>query len=220
VVDVRDPDRVNAVAARARESFGPIDVLCANAGVVAARLPVWEQSAEDWAWTVEVNLLGVANAVRAIVPQMVHRGSGHVVFTSSIAGLAALPGGGNGAYAATKHAIVGLAETLRLELDDAAPDVGVTVLCPGPVTTNIHAAARNRPSDRPGPTTPDGPMPAPQFAHGMATVGPDEVAASVIQAIETNRLYLLPGPGTAAHARRRVQRLLADLPPTGSSSTA
>jgi NAD(P)-dependent dehydrogenase (short-subunit alcohol dehydrogenase family) len=210
--DVRDAVQVADVAARTRAAFGPADVVCANAGVITARLPVWQQPATDWAWTVEVNVLGAANAVRAFVPDMIERGRGHVVFTASIAGLAPLPGGGNGAYSASKHAIVGLAETLRTELDEHAPDVGVTLLCPGPVPTRFHDAARNRPADKPEANL-GGPAQTPRFSHGMATVSAPDIARAVITAIEENRLYLLPAAGTATYARRRIERLLADLPP-------
>ena len=73
---------------------------------------------------------------------MVAAGRGHVVNTASMAGLTTIPGGGNGAYSATKHAVVGLSETLRLELAEVAPDVGVTVLCPGrcPAASTTRAA--------------------------------------------------------------------------------
>jgi NAD(P)-dependent dehydrogenase (short-subunit alcohol dehydrogenase family) len=211
LADVRDAVQVADVAARTRDAFGPADVVCVNAGVITARLPVWQQPATDWAWTLEVNVLGAANTVRAFVPDMVERGRGHVVFTASIAGLAPLPGGGNGAYSASKHAIVGLAETLRVELEEHAPDVGVTLLCPGPVPTRIHDAARNRPTDKPA-TDVGGPDETPRFSHGMATVGASDIAGAVIKGIEENLLYLVPGAGTAAHARRRIERLLADLP--------
>jgi NAD(P)-dependent dehydrogenase (short-subunit alcohol dehydrogenase family) len=212
LADVRDAVQVADVAARTRAAFGPADVVCVNAGVITARLPVWQQPATDWAWTVEVNVLGAANTVRAFVPDMVERGRGHVVFTASIAGLAPLPGGGNGAYSASKHAIVGLAETLRIELDEHAPDVGVTLLCPGPVPTRFHDAARNRPADKPAADL-DGPARTPRFSHGMATVSAPDIARAVVQAIEENRLYLLPAAGTATYARRRIERLLVDLPP-------
>lgn len=213
-VDVRDAAQVEALAARTLETFGRVDVICNNAGVVTSRLPIWEQSAEDWQWVVEVNLLGVANGVRSFVPHLVAANSGHVVNTASIAGLSTLPGGGNGGYSATKHAVVGLSETLRLELDAVAPGVGVTVLCPGPVTSRIHDAGRNRPAELQSPQRPGTGQPPVSFAHGMETISAREVAEGVSRAVEGNLLYLLPGPGTAAHARSRLDRLLADLPPS------
>lgn len=155
-VDVSNADQVDNLALRTVAEFGVPDIVCANAGVITPRMPIWEQPAADWSWTVAVNLLGPANAVRAFVPQMVARGSGHLVFTASIAGLAPLPGGGNGAYSASKYAVVGLAETLRIELDELAPDIGVTVLCPA----RCRPACRRRagtglPRRRSNPAGPD-----------------------------------------------------------------
>lgn len=145
--DVRDAEDVEALAQEVLTRFGRVDVICNNAGVISSPAPAWEQSAQDWLWTVQVNLLGVANGVRAFVPHLVAAGRGHVLNTASIAGLTTIPGGGNAAYSATKHAVIGFSETLRLELALVAPAVGVTVLCPGPVPTRIHDAERNRPAD-------------------------------------------------------------------------
>ena len=117
-VDVRRPEDLENLAAKVQAEFGRVDVLCNNAGVIVPRAPVWEQSYADWQWIVDVNLHGVANGLRAFVPAMVAAGRGHVVNTASMAGLTTIPGGGNGAYSATKHAVVGLSETLRLDLAD------------------------------------------------------------------------------------------------------
>jgi NAD(P)-dependent dehydrogenase (short-subunit alcohol dehydrogenase family) len=209
-VDVRDPEAMEALATRVVAELGQVDVLCNNAGVVTTRLPIWAQTAEDWRWIVDVNLLGVANGVRAFVPRMIEAGHGHVVNTSSIAGLSTIPGGGQGAYSATKHAVVGLSETLRIELDLVAPEIGVTVLCPGPVPSRIHDAARNRPME-PGVATEVAGLPKPDFALTLEPVGADVVGEQVAEAIESGLMYLLPGPGTAEMARNRLERVLADL---------
>jgi NAD(P)-dependent dehydrogenase (short-subunit alcohol dehydrogenase family) len=209
-VDVRDADQVQELADRVLTDLGRVDVVCNNADVVTARLPVWAQSAEDWRWIVDVNLMGVANGIRAFVPAMVECGRGHVVNTSSIAGLSTIPGGGQGAYSATKHAVVGLSETLRIELDLVAPEVGVTVLCPGPVPSRIHDAARNRPMQPGVPDEVEG-LPTPDFALALEPVAASVVGEQVADAVEAGLLYLLPGPGTPEMARSRVDRLLADI---------
>jgi len=209
-VDVRDAEAMEALAERVLGELGRVDVLCNNAGVVTTRLPVWQQTAEDWRWIVEVNLIGTANGLRAFVPAMVEARRGHVVNTSSIAGLAPIPGGGNGAYSATKHAVVGLSETLRLELDAVAPEVGVTVLCPGPVPSRIHDAARNRPADLP-PARTDGDLPKPAFELDLERVSAERVGELVVAAIEERRTYLLPAPDTHPLARARIDGVLADL---------
>jgi NAD(P)-dependent dehydrogenase (short-subunit alcohol dehydrogenase family) len=204
--DVSDAAQVDDLAARAIDRFGPLDIVCLNAGVVGARVPIWRQRPEDWEWVLRVNLWGVVNGLRSFVPHLVEQGHGHVVVTSSIAGLAPIQGGGNGPYVASKYAAVGLCETLRVELDAEAPQVGVTVLCPGPVATRIRSAARNRP----GPATYE----APSFENSAASLEPEEVARQVLEAIDLDRFYLLPNPGTAAAVRARTDRLLAELPTT------
>ena len=210
-VDVRDPDDLDGLAARVISQFGRVDVICNNAGVVTPRLPVWQQPYADWLWLVQVNLLGVANGVRAFVPHLVEAGRGHVVNTASIAGLATIPGGGNGAYSATKHAVVGLSETLRLELGLVAPDVGVTVLCPGPVPSRIHDADRNRPEGTAASSALGPELPRPDFGLTLQHVPADVVAAQVLDAIETGREYVLTAPDIVPMARERAQHLLDNL---------
>ena len=209
-VDVRDPDQMTALAGRVLDEFGRVDVVCLNAGVVTTRLPVWQQPPEDWRWLLEVNLLGIANGVRAFVPHLIRQRQGHVVNTSSIAGLSTIPGGGNGAYSASKHAVVGMSETLRLELDLVAPEVGVTVLCPGPVPSRIKDAARNRPADLVAEVT-SADLSEPDFAMTLEPVPADVVGEQVAAAIESGRMYLLPGPGTPEMARARIEHVLAEL---------
>lgn len=207
-VDVRRPEELDALAARVLDEFGRVDVVCNNAGVITPRLPVWEQSYADWEWVVDVNLHGVANGVRAFVPHLVAAGRGHVVNTASMAGLTTVPGGGNGAYSATKHAVVGLSETLRLELALHAPDVGVTVLCPGPVPSRIHDAARNRPDDGPSAAADGGVPKSTDFGLVLRRVPAEEVARQVLAAIEHGREYVLTSDDILPLARARVEHLL------------
>ncbi len=126
-----------------------------------------------------------------------------------------ISGGGNSAYAASKHAVVGLSEVLREELRSAAPAVGVTVLCPGPVSTHIRESARNRPANR-QPTTVDSdadPAAAlPHFEHRVPTVSADEAAYCALAAVETDQFWALTNPGNAPEVRGRIEELLADLP--------
>jgi NAD(P)-dependent dehydrogenase (short-subunit alcohol dehydrogenase family) len=209
-LDVSDAGAVNALAERVLTELGRVDVLCNNAGVVAPRRPLWEHTDDDWRWTIGVNLLGVANGVRAFVPAMVEAGRGHVVNTASIAGLTPIPGGGNGAYSASKHAVVGLSETLRVELDDVAPDVGVTVLCPGPVPSRIHESSRNRPAG----LTSTAAEPARAATSSMTTLAPVDsavVGEQVVAAIEAGRMYVVTAADAAALANDRLDRVRKDL---------
>lgn len=218
-VDVRTPDDLEALAAKVQAEFGRVDVLCNNAGVIVPRAPVWEQSYADWRWIVDVNLHGVANGLRAFVPAMVAAGRGHIVNTASMAGLTTIPGGGNGAYSATKHAVVGLSETLRLELADAAPEVGVTVLCPGPVPSRIHDAARNRPADLPEAAA-ESLAPGAKSWLSLTRVPAEDVAAQVVVAVEERLEYVLTHADVVPLARERAEHLLEQLPiavPGGTS---
>ncbi|GAA3759034.1 SDR family NAD(P)-dependent oxidoreductase [Plantactinospora mayteni] len=213
VVDVGTPDRLEALADHVFSTYGRVDVVCNNAGVVTSRRPVWEQSFADLEWTTRVNFYGVVNGIRAFVPYLVRAGRGHVVNTASIAGLATIPGGGNGVYSATKHAVVGLSETLAVELARAAPEVGVTVLCPGPVPSRIHDAARNRPASLvadPPATAPDA-LPKPDFGLELRKVPAEVVAEQVVEAIESRRAYVVTAPDTVPLAKARVDALLSAL---------
>jgi NAD(P)-dependent dehydrogenase (short-subunit alcohol dehydrogenase family) len=211
LTDVRDADEVDDLAAAVLDRFGRVDLICNNAGVISSPAPAWEQSAADWRWTVEVNLLGVANGVRAFVPHLVRAGHGHVVNTSSIAGLTTIPGGGNAAYSATKHAVVGFSETLRLELSLVAPEVGVTVLCPGPVPTRIHDSERNRPVDLAAAGEAGAVLPKPDFGLALERVAPEVVAARALEGIENGAELVLPTDDLAPLATARARHVIESL---------
>ena len=145
--DVSDRSSVDAFAAAVADRLGPATILCNNAGVSGGGggLPVWETSDNDWAWTLGVNLMGVIHGIQAFVPAMVDSGRpGHVVNTSSILGLAT--GGGGVTYGVSKHAVTRLSEGLWYDLQTAGSRIGVSVLCPGLIATNIITSARNRPA--------------------------------------------------------------------------
>lgn len=129
--DVSDAASMEALAAAAPDA----DLVCLNAGIVGRDLGVpWEVSAEDWARVFAVNAGGVSNGLRAFVPGMLASGRpGHILITASLAGLVTFPAGG--AYAASKHAVVALAEQAALSL--AGTPIGVTMLCPALVRTGM-----------------------------------------------------------------------------------
>jgi short-subunit dehydrogenase len=168
--------------------------------------PMWELEYDDWVWVMNVNLWGVINGIRAFVPHLVAQGHGHVLNTSSMAGLSTVPF--IGPYTATKHAVVGLSESLSAELAKDAPGVGVTVLCPGFVSTRLADAERNRPGSVTSSGVSDGDDPSPAMAAGMDAAF---VADQTLAAIEANRLHVAPGPGNRARITERIDRLLADL---------
>lgn len=187
VTDVTEAAQVEALRDATLAAFGATHIVINNAGVSTSG-PVWNLDERTWAWVLNVNLWGVIHGVRTFVPGLVAQGEGHVVNTSSMQGLAPTPGGG--AYAVSKHAVVALSEVLQADLRAAGVDVGVSVLCPGPVQTRIYDSERNRP-DR--ATKPAGARSSDQVkafldAKGMA---PSAVADLVLDAIYTERFYVL-----------------------------
>jgi NAD(P)-dependent dehydrogenase (short-subunit alcohol dehydrogenase family) len=211
-VDVSDGDAVGRLASATIDRFGRVDVVCNNAGVNARGLATWEFELSDWQWLFGVNLWGVIHGIRAFVPLLVERGSGHVVNTASMAGLMAIPG--IAPYNATKHAVVAITETLRAELDALATGVGASVLCPSFMKTGLARAERNRPAELAVTRTTRDTFELGTQIEDVADLGtqePQDVADLVVASIEENRLHVCPDPGTGAAARRRFDRVLADL---------
>ena len=212
--DVSSWEQVEALAAATLDRFGRVDLICNNAGVTTLGPRIWEVEPRDWEWVLSVNLGGVINGIRAFVPHLVAQGSGHVVNTASMAGITVPPR--HGPYLAAKHAVVGLSEALSLELDNAEAGVGVTVVCPGVVQTNIQHAERNRPDGATGDATLS--LDADEMnevrAWGATITGPPitaEAAASIVMdAIEADRLHVAPN-GSLVAVQARIDRLLADL---------
>ena len=141
-LDVTSRDSMEAAAQKTIERFDKIHVLVNNAGV-AVRGKLDDMEYRDWDWTLGVNLDGVVNGLQAFISLIKSHGEGgHIINTASMAGQIALPA--IGVYTASKYAVVGISETLRLDLAD--DKIGVSVLCPGIVDTNIFYSGRNRPS--------------------------------------------------------------------------
>ncbi|MFP3901841.1 MAG: SDR family NAD(P)-dependent oxidoreductase [Acidimicrobiia bacterium] len=215
--DVRHERAVEALAAATFDRFGTAHVICNNAGVGGGGL-TWEVPADRWRWIVDVNLLGVANGIRAFVPRLVEQGEGHVVNTASAAGI--LTGPGMSPYYATKHAVVALSESLLLDLQLVGAPVGVSVLCPEWVRTNIAEAHRNRPDDVAPNEDEDDPAasgPVRELVQGLIAGGldPDDVAAMVVDAVRSGRFWILTHPTTLPAARRRWDAIAADGQPVG-----
>ena len=180
VVDVSSSDAVDEFADATYSAFGGAHIVCNNAGVVA-RHDAWG-SLKDWKWVIDVDLWGVIHGVHSFVPRMLDAGStGHIVNTASTAGLLGFPG--IASYSAAKHAVVGLSSSMHHELE--ATSLGISVLCPGLVATNIVNSERNRPEN---PDHPD----APTFALRGETLPPDEVADHVVAAVRSDQFWILP----------------------------
>ena len=139
--DVTDRDAFEAAAEACMAAFGGVHVLCNNAGVYRGG-PLDAMTYAVWDWILGVNVGGVVNGLQAVLPRIKATGDGgHIVNTASMAGLTA--GAGMGVYNASKFAVVGLSEALRADL--AETDIGVSVLCPAMVDTEIIRSERIRP---------------------------------------------------------------------------
>jgi NAD(P)-dependent dehydrogenase (short-subunit alcohol dehydrogenase family) len=186
--DVSSADAVEALAAASFERFGAVNVLCNNAGVGGGgRQSVL--SVAEWMWVLGVNLHGVVHGVASFLPRMVASNEpGHIVNTASMAGHVAV--GGMGPYNASKFAVVGLSESLFHELNGTP--IGVSVLCPGWVKTNIDTSDRNRPANVPErtPVGNDGALSGFIKAAIASGLDPDGVAETVFQAVETNKFWV------------------------------
>jgi NAD(P)-dependent dehydrogenase (short-subunit alcohol dehydrogenase family) len=209
--DVARGEQVEALAQRTFEAFGTAHVVCNNAGVGVGG-PAWQIKPDDWEWILGVNLWGVIHGIRAFVPRMVEQDEGHVVNTASIAGLVVAPG--MTAYCATKHAVVGVSECLLHDLTQATGGtVGVSVLCPAWVKTNIVDSHRNRPpppagASLPAPTARDRKIYEKTRATIAAGIAPEEVADKVLAAIVENRFWVLTHPKTKAGVEARMRGIL------------
>ncbi len=196
LTDVSKPEEFQNLAQQTLDAFGAVHVVCNNAGVAGAWGRIWENTLDDWNWIMGVNLWGVIHGVRTFLPIMLEQGEeGHVVNTASLAGL--MPG--RGIYGVTKQAVVALSESLYNDLKMAEAKIGVSVLCPGWVDTNIADADRNRPA---GLSKTVEPMSDDQRAVMDAAVRnflktglqPSAVADQVFEAIRDDKLYIITHP--------------------------
>ena len=208
VTDVSQFASVEALAEATIERFGTCHVLCNNAGVGGGG-PISRAQLVDWQWVLGVNLWGVIHGISAFLPILEANGDeGHIVNTASVAGLVAGPG--LGPYNASKFAVVGITETLYHELAAANSRVGVSVLCPGYVATNIASSQRNRPGHLQREATTGGGARArnAEVAAGVASgMNPALVADQVLRAIYGNHFWVLTHPELLAVVRERNESL-------------
>jgi len=159
-LDTRDRDGWAQAKAQAEAAFGPVDILVNNAGIGPDGKSFADMDPTAFDRMIAINLTGVFNGVAAFAAAMRERGRGHIVNTSSTAGLTFSPRGA-GAYTVAKHGVVALSETLRAEM--APHGVGVSVLCPGLVATNLPRSTHRLS----GAGDPDASMPETSIAPGV-----------------------------------------------------
>ncbi|HEY4115189.1 MAG TPA: SDR family NAD(P)-dependent oxidoreductase [Rhizomicrobium sp.] len=190
-LDITDRAAYAAARDETEKVFGPVDLLCNTAGVSQFG-PLEQASFDDWDWEIDVNLKGMVNGVMTFLPSMIERKSGHIVNTASMSAFVALPR--TSIYCTTKYAVRGYSECLKLELEKFG--IGVSILCPGGVNTNIHESVLSRP-DRYAKTGWYGNDPA-VFAHLKSVIetgiDPVDLARIVMEAVKRNDFWILPYP--------------------------
>lgn len=182
--DVANEADVVALVAKANEAFGPIDLFCSNAGI--GGIPGFERvTNEAWQNIWEVNVMAHIYAARAVLPQMLERGSGYLLNTASAAGL--LTQIGSAPYSVTKHAAVAFAEWLSITYGDRG--VKVSCLCPQGVKTNMLMAS------------------AEAGAAGFLLAGaiePEDAAEAVVRGLAEEKFLILPHPEVADYFQRKA----------------
>jgi NADP-dependent 3-hydroxy acid dehydrogenase YdfG len=204
VTDVGDVTQVERLRDQAVEHFGGVDLLFNNAGVMQTGFS-WEITEAQWQRMLDVNLNGVINGIRSFVPLLLSQGRvAHVINTASLAGLVSSPL--MAPYNVTKQAVVALSETLHYELAMIGAPVSVSVLCPGPVASEIMAS--NQVVDTAGSDFSQ--LLDSTIRQGMT---PAELAAQVFDAIAQKRFWILPHKGFKPALERRVQSILGETNP-------
>jgi NAD(P)-dependent dehydrogenase (short-subunit alcohol dehydrogenase family) len=196
-LDVTDRAAFVDVVEEIEQRLGGIDLLVNNAGVGYTGVALHETPDADIDWVIDVNLRGVLNGIKAVVPSMVARRHGHVLNVSSMSGLAVPEGIQHGLYGATKAAVVFLSEGLR---QDVAPfGVGVSVLCPGYVRSNLPWSATYRTSRHGGPSSR---APSAAVLQAMQrALDPRVVGEIAVDAIEKDRFLILTDRGEVGDVR-------------------
>lgn len=177
--DIADHDAVSAFADEIHSRFGPLNILVNVAGI-ALFSQIEAMSHTDWEKIIGVNLWGVIHGIECFVPEMIRgRGGGHIVTVSSTAGIIGLPW--HAAYAASKHALVGISEVLRYDLRKHG--IGVSIICPGAVNTGLVQTADIH--AEPG---------AARKARDLflkITMPPEKVAGTIVDAVERKRFFVI-----------------------------
>ena len=194
VTDVSNFESVEALARATLEAFGKVHVLVNNAGVSITG-PIWKMTLDDWRWVYDVNFWGIVHGVKAFVPILIAQGEpAHVINTAS---LAAFNGTGeHSPYCSSKAAALSISQSLYSELAAWNTQIGVSVVCPGMVDTQIHKSNRNRPpgdqawSDR--EWNDPGHVKGSEAFQGRG-VPPQEIARLTLEALVENRFYVFNG---------------------------
>jgi NAD(P)-dependent dehydrogenase (short-subunit alcohol dehydrogenase family) len=205
--DVRKLDDVARLADEAFGVLGEVHVVFNNAGIAYAG-PIAHVTHDDWRWVIDVNLWGPIHGIEVFLPRLIEQGGDrHLVFTSSFAGLVA--NAGLAPYSVSKFGVVALAEGLARELK--AEGIGVSVLCPMIVETNLMASSERARGDDYGARSSEAEETARELTSLTTptddSVNVENVAGLTADAILANRLYILPHRASRDSIRRRFERI-------------
>jgi NAD(P)-dependent dehydrogenase (short-subunit alcohol dehydrogenase family) len=205
-IDVTQEQSVLDALAEAERNFGKLHIACNNAGVPMHGTRLVDVPRGDWEFVIGVNIWGVIHGIRHFVPAILRHGEeGHIVNTASVAGFQNRRGTGQGPYSMSKYAVLSLSEALEHELDGT--NVGVSVLCPGPIATNIARGARNRPDHMGGAQIRANEEAV--LAERLAATGldPKKVGDRVVDAIRTKTFYAFVSAVPAEIIKTRHRRI-------------
>jgi NAD(P)-dependent dehydrogenase (short-subunit alcohol dehydrogenase family) len=205
-IDVTQEQSVLDALAIAERNFGKLHIACNNAGVPMHGTKLVDVPRGDWEFAIGVNIWGVIHGIRHFVPAILRHGEeGHIVNTASVAGFQNRRGTNQGPYSMSKYAVLSLTEALEHELEGT--NVGVSVLCPGPIATNIARGARNRPDHMGGPQIRANEEAV--LAERLATTGldPKRVGERVVDAIRTKTFYAFVSAVPAEIIKARPRRI-------------
>ena len=196
VCDVRHLDQVTHLADEAFRLLGAVHIVFNNAGIALAG-PISSMTHDDWHFAIDVDLWGPIHGVEVFLPRLLEQGQGgHLMFTSSFAGL--VPNVGLGPYCVAKYGVVGLAEVLSREVKNDG--IGVSVLCPMMVATNLIATSARQSGAA------DAAQDQPPIA-GEDVLDVAELTRLTAEAVLANRLYVLPHEASRVSIRRRFDRI-------------
>lgn len=213
LLDITDRESYARAADEAERVFGPVQLLFNTAGVSIFG-PLEKSTWADYDWQMGVNFGGVVNGIQTFVPRMIAYGQGgHIVNTASLG--AFLSSNFAGIYCASKFAVLGLSEALRQALEKY--NIGVSVLCPANVKTNIAESVKTRPVkySNSGYQYNEETIASLQriYSQGMEPV---ELAGHVLEAVKKNQLYIIPYPESRQPLEAHFEAVLASLPPEDS----
>jgi NAD(P)-dependent dehydrogenase (short-subunit alcohol dehydrogenase family) len=202
VTDVADQDAVSSAAERVIAELGKVHLLMNNAAVFVRGPQIVAVGDEVWDWVLGVNLYGAIHCFRSFVPRIqAHGEGGHVVTMASISGFV-VGNRKNGVYATSKFALVALTEALEHDLDGTG--IGVSIVLPAAVATELYESSAQLRGDLGGPNA--FPTAPPDTVAGMS---PDEVAARMLDGVRNNRLYIPTHSRTRVMLEERHRRMMA-----------